>query len=45
MLGLDDYGNPDPGASPVETTPGGPGYADRWFDVRNRTFSGSANAS
>lgn len=43
LLGVDDYGNADPGASPVEDLPTGPGYADTWFDIRNRTFSGTAD--
>lgn len=42
LLGVDAYGNADPGASPVEDLPTGPGYADTWFDVRNRTFSGTS---
>jgi peptide/nickel transport system ATP-binding protein/oligopeptide transport system ATP-binding protein len=34
---VDDQGNPDPGASPVEM-PSGPGFADTWFDVGSRTI-------
>lgn len=45
LLGVDAYGNADPGASPVEELPTGPGYADTWFDVRNRTFSGTNGTS
>jgi peptide/nickel transport system ATP-binding protein/oligopeptide transport system ATP-binding protein len=37
LLGVDDHGNPDPGASPVEM-PTGPGFADTWFDVGSRTI-------
>ncbi len=43
LLGVDDYGNADPGASPVEDLPTGPGYADTWFDIRDRTFSGTTD--
>ncbi|RJS47984.1 ABC transporter ATP-binding protein [Nocardioides cavernaquae] len=37
LLGVDDHGNPDPGASPVDM-PTGPGFADTWFDVGSRTI-------
>ncbi|WP_122817767.1 ABC transporter ATP-binding protein [Nocardioides pantholopis] len=38
LLGVDDQGNPDPGASPVEDLGTGPGYNDHWFDVASRTM-------
>ena len=40
LLGVDDQGNPDPGASgePVKTHPG---FSDTWFDLHGRTASGS----
>jgi len=38
MLGTDDHGTPDPGASPSEDLHSGPGYADTWLDLDNRTF-------
>ena len=38
LLGVDDTGNPDPGASPRPTSASEPGYADTWFDVDGRTI-------
>jgi oligopeptide/dipeptide ABC transporter ATP-binding protein len=37
LLGVDQFGEPDPGASPVEME-SGPGYSDTWFDVGSRTI-------
>jgi peptide/nickel transport system ATP-binding protein/oligopeptide transport system ATP-binding protein len=37
LLGVDDYGVADPGASPVEL-PTGPGFGNTWFDLNNRTI-------
>ena len=37
LLGTDDQGNHDPGASPVDL-PNEPGFADTWFDLKNKTF-------
>jgi len=37
LLGVDDYGTPDAGASPVEL-PTGPSFANTWFDLGNRTI-------
>jgi oligopeptide/dipeptide ABC transporter ATP-binding protein len=37
LLGTDDQGNHDPGASPVDI-PTLPGYADTWFDLKTKTF-------
>ena len=37
LLGTDDQGNHDPGASPVDFG-NKPGYADTWFDLKNKTF-------
>ena len=41
LLGTDDQGNHDPGASPVEL-PNEPGFGDTWFDLKNKTALGSA---
>ncbi|MFT4082299.1 MAG: dipeptide ABC transporter ATP-binding protein [Nocardioides sp.] len=38
LLGVDDSGAPDPGASPAEIPGAGPGYADTWFDLGQRTM-------
>src|SRR5215218_5608195 len=37
LLGTDDQGNHNPGASPVDL-PNTPGFADTWFDLKNKTF-------
>ena len=37
LLGTDDQGNHDPGASPVELNTE-PGFADTWYDLKNKTF-------
>jgi oligopeptide/dipeptide ABC transporter ATP-binding protein len=37
LLGVDEYGAPDPGASPAEIPGDGPGYADTWYDLANNT--------
>jgi oligopeptide/dipeptide ABC transporter ATP-binding protein len=36
LLGVDDQGNHDPGASPTDVGTN-PGYADTWFDLSGRT--------
>jgi oligopeptide/dipeptide ABC transporter ATP-binding protein len=36
LLGVDDQGNHDPGASPTDVG-NDPGYADTWFDLHGRT--------
>lgn len=38
LLGVDDAGNPDPGASPSEKLNTQPGYEDTWFDLDKKTF-------
>jgi len=38
MLGLNDSGEPDPGAGPAVDLNTGPGYADTWFDLDNNTM-------
>jgi peptide/nickel transport system ATP-binding protein/oligopeptide transport system ATP-binding protein len=38
LLGVDEYGEPDPGASPAEITGDGPGYAETWIDLENNTL-------
>ena len=39
LLGVDDAGNPDPGASPSdEARSPSPGYDDTWFDLDKKTF-------
>lgn len=37
MLGVDDTGTPDPGASPSADVGNEPGYSDTWFDLERRT--------
>ncbi|NGN93823.1 dipeptide ABC transporter ATP-binding protein [Nocardioides sp. KC13] len=37
LLGVDEFGAPDPGASPAEVPGDGPGYADTWYDLANNT--------
>jgi peptide/nickel transport system ATP-binding protein/oligopeptide transport system ATP-binding protein len=37
LLGVNDYGDHDPGASPVEL-PSSPGFEKTWFDLDNRTI-------
>ncbi|WP_205473457.1 ABC transporter ATP-binding protein [Nocardioides sp. SYSU D00038] len=36
LLGVDDYGTAEPGATPSEIEQG-PGFTDTWFDVNTRT--------
>ncbi len=38
LLGVDDTGNPDPGASTSEKLNTHPGYDDTWFDLDKKTF-------
>jgi peptide/nickel transport system ATP-binding protein/oligopeptide transport system ATP-binding protein len=38
LLGVDDHGNPDPGASPVDL-PESTGFSDTWFDLQNNTIA------
>jgi len=38
LLGVDNDGNPDPGASPSADVVSKPGYDDTWFDLDSRTF-------
>src|SRR5690349_15186953 len=40
LMGTDDQGNHDPGASPVDL-PNEPGFSDTWFDLKNKTFGRS----
>ncbi|MEI7057020.1 dipeptide ABC transporter ATP-binding protein [Nocardioides sp. CCNWLW239] len=35
LLGVDEFGAPDPGASPADVPGDGPGYADTWVDLKN----------
>ncbi|CAB4723160.1 MAG: dipeptide ABC transporter ATP-binding protein [Actinobacteria bacterium] len=37
LLGVDGQGSPEPGTTP-ETLTIGPGFEDRWFDVKSRTM-------
>jgi peptide/nickel transport system ATP-binding protein/oligopeptide transport system ATP-binding protein len=37
LLGVDEFGAPDPGASPAEVPGDGPGYADTWYDLANNS--------
>ena len=38
LLGVDDQGAHDPGATPSDQVQVGPGYADSWYDLGSRTF-------
>ncbi|PVG83045.1 dipeptide/oligopeptide/nickel ABC transporter ATP-binding protein [Nocardioides gansuensis] len=37
LLGVDDQGNPDPGAGPPTELFTQPGFADTWFDIKGRS--------
>ncbi|NYI77765.1 ABC transporter ATP-binding protein [Nocardioides panzhihuensis] len=37
LLGVDEFGAPDPGASPAEIPGDGPGYANTWYDLANNS--------
>lgn len=39
LLGVDDTGTPDPGATPSPAIGNEPGYADTWFDLNRRTMA------
>ncbi|GAA4381141.1 dipeptide ABC transporter ATP-binding protein [Nocardioides caricicola] len=39
LLGVDDSGTPDPGASPSTDVGNEPGYSDTWFDLERRTMA------
>jgi oligopeptide/dipeptide ABC transporter ATP-binding protein len=39
LLGVDDSGTPDPGASPSPLAADEPGFADTWFDLNRRTMA------
>jgi peptide/nickel transport system ATP-binding protein/oligopeptide transport system ATP-binding protein len=39
LLGVDDTGTPDPGASPSVEVGNDPGYADTWFDLERKTMA------
>jgi peptide/nickel transport system ATP-binding protein/oligopeptide transport system ATP-binding protein len=39
MLGVDDQGNHDPGASPSKDIGNSPGFSDFWFDLKTRTMA------
>jgi peptide/nickel transport system ATP-binding protein/oligopeptide transport system ATP-binding protein len=41
LLGVDDTGTPDPGASPSIELGNDPGYADTWFDLERKTMAGA----
>jgi oligopeptide/dipeptide ABC transporter ATP-binding protein len=38
LLGVDNHGQPDPGASPVTDLTDSPGYSDTWFDLDGKTI-------
>jgi oligopeptide/dipeptide ABC transporter ATP-binding protein len=38
LLGVDDYGAPDPSAGPATELSTGPGFSNSWFDVETKTF-------
>ncbi|MGH3351345.1 MAG: ABC transporter ATP-binding protein [Nocardioides sp.] len=37
LLGVDEFGAPDAGASPAEIPGEGPGYAETWYDLANNS--------
>ena len=39
LLGVDDTGSPDPGASPSIEVGNEPGYSDTWFDLERKTMA------
>ena len=39
LLGVDDSGTPDPGASPSVDVGNDPGYADTWYDLERKTMA------
>ena len=39
LLGVDDSGTPDPGASPSAEIGNEPGYSDTWFDLERKTMA------
>ena len=39
LLGVDDTGTPDPGASPSVEVGNDPGYSDTWFDLKRKTMA------
>jgi peptide/nickel transport system ATP-binding protein/oligopeptide transport system ATP-binding protein len=39
LLGVDDTGTPNPGATPSTEVGNEPGYADTWFDLERRTMA------
>ena len=39
LLGVDDSGTPDPGATPSPVLGNEPGYADTWFDLERKTMA------
>jgi peptide/nickel transport system ATP-binding protein/oligopeptide transport system ATP-binding protein len=39
LLGTDDTGAPDPGATPATDLGDEPGYSDTWFDLQNKTMA------
>jgi len=38
LLGVDNFGNPYPGATPVPELGKDPGFSDSWFDFKGRTM-------
>ena len=43
LLGVDDSGTPNPGATPSELVGDEPGYADTWFDLERKTMASSGS--
>jgi peptide/nickel transport system ATP-binding protein/oligopeptide transport system ATP-binding protein len=43
LLGLDDQGNPDPGATPDPNAVETPGFSDTWFDVQGGHLGAQAD--
>jgi oligopeptide/dipeptide ABC transporter ATP-binding protein len=44
LLGVDEQGNPDPGAGPVVEMHDQPGYADTWYDLKTKTVVSSSSS-
>lgn len=41
LLGVDDTGSPEPGATPVADLPTGPSFEKRWFDLDRQQMTGT----
>ncbi len=43
LLGVDDTGSPNPGASPSPDVGNEPGFADTWFDLERKTMASASS--